>query len=127
MNLETIIADDDEMVMFLHKIAVTESGLSPKPVVAFNGNEALQFIQKNPAGPFLVLLDINMPVMDGWEFLEAIKNFKTPAVFVVMVTSSVDSRDKRKAFNYAQVIEYIEKPLTVERCIGIKNQISTLI
>jgi CheY-like chemotaxis protein len=127
MMLETIIADDDEMVVFLHKIAAAESGLSQRPVVAYNGSQALDFIQKNTATPFLILLDINMPVMDGWEFLDAIQNLESPSVFVVMVTSSVDSRDRNKALKYAQVIDYIEKPLSVEVCVQIKNQVAALL
>ena len=127
MILETIIADDDEMVVFLHKIAAAESGLCQQPVIAYNGSQVLDFIQKNPKAPFLILLDINMPVMDGWEFLDAVQQLNMPSVFVVMVTSSVDSRDRKKALKYAQVIDYFEKPLSVDACIQIKNQVAGLL
>jgi CheY-like chemotaxis protein len=127
MILETIIADDDEMVVFLHKIAAAESGLCQQPVIAYNGSQALDFIQKNPEAPFLILLDINMPVMDGWEFLDAVQQLNMPSVFVVMVTSSVDSRDRKKALKYAQVIDYFEKPLSVDACVRIKNQVAGLL
>jgi CheY-like chemotaxis protein len=121
MKLETLIADDDDMVIFLHKIAVVESGLSDKPVIARNGSQALDYVLKHTDTTFLVLLDINMPEMDGWEFLEAIQKLKNPKILVVMVTSSVDNRDRKKAKSYTQVIEYIEKPLTVDSCSHIKN------
>lgn len=120
MNLKTLIADDDDMVIFLHKIAVVESDLSKKPVIAINGSEALDYILKHPDNTFLVLLDINMPEMDGWEFLDAIQKVSS-RILVVMVTSSVDSRDRKKAKTYPQVIEYIEKPLTIGTCTHIKN------
>jgi CheY-like chemotaxis protein len=121
MKLETLIADDDDMVIFLHKIAVVESALSEKPVIARNGSQALDYVLKHSDTTLLVLLDINMPEMDGWEFLEAIQKLPSPKILVVMVTSSVDSRDRKKAKSYPQVIEYIEKPLTVDTCSYIKN------
>lgn len=122
MKLETLIVDDDEMVVFLHKIAVAESGLSTKPFVAFNGSQALNHILNNSKDDlaFLILLDINMPEMDGWEFLEGIQGLQK-TIFVVMVTSSVDSRDRKKSKNFKQVIDYVEKPLSVNSCLHIKN------
>jgi CheY-like chemotaxis protein len=122
MKVETLIVDDDEMVVFLHKIAVVESGLSTNPVVAFNGQQALDLINlpENHETVFLVLLDINMPELDGWDFLEAIQSLNA-SIYVVMVTSSVDSRDKKKAKSYKQVIDYLEKPLSVTACVHIKN------
>ena|SRR5688572_23119383 len=123
MKFETIIVDDDEMVIFLHKIAVVESGLSMKPAVAFNGSQALDYILKHAETSFLILLDINMPEMDGWEFLDAIQRHKT-ALFIVMVTSSVDSRDRHKAMRYSQVIDYIEKPLSSDKCVRIKDKLT---
>jgi response regulator of citrate/malate metabolism len=127
MKAETLIVDDDEMVVFLHKIAIVESGLSTSPVVAYNGRQALDFINRpeNREKLFLVLLDINMPDVDGWDFLDAIQSLDA-LIYVVMVTSSVDSRDKKKAQSYKQVIEYLEKPLSVNSCIHVKNLVSHL-
>lgn len=122
MKVETLIVDDDEMVIFLHKIAVVESGLTANPVIAYNGLQALDFINRseNRETVFLVLLDINMPELNGWEFLEAIQSLDA-SIYVVMVTSSVDSRDKKKAKSYKQVIEYMEKPLSINACLQIKT------
>src|SRR5687768_11583574 len=122
MKVETLIVDDDEMVIFLHKIAVVESGLTPNPVIAYNGRQALDFINRseNRETVFLVLLDINMPELNGWEFLDAIQSVDA-SIYVVMVTSSVDSRDKKKAKSYKQVIEYMEKPLSINACLQIKT------
>lgn len=122
MKVETLIVDDDEMVIFLHKIAVVESGLTANPVIAYNGRQALDFINRseNRETVFLVLLDINMPELNGWEFLEAIQSLDA-SIYVVMVTSSVDSRDKKKAKSYKQVIEYMEKPLSINACLQVKT------
>jgi CheY-like chemotaxis protein len=132
VKLETLIVDDDDMVVFLHKMAIAQSGLSQRPAVAFNGGQALDYIsqQQTPDTSFLVLLDINMPVMDGWEFLDTIQTFNLLApIYIVMVTSSVDNRDRKKAKTYTQVIDYVEKPLSVDTCIHIKKlpQVARLI
>jgi CheY-like chemotaxis protein len=124
MKLNTLIVDDDNMVVFLHKLAVVESGLSDAPAIAGNGSQALSYISTNqtPGNYFLVLLDINMPEMDGWGFLDAIQTSDlTTPISVVMVTSSVDTRDRNRASEYAQVIGYIEKPLNSASCEALKK------
>ena len=65
--------------------------------------------------PDVILLDINMPVMDGWDFLEWFKEYKShfpKPISIFMVSSSIDRRDIEKAKSYAEVKDYISKPLT---------------
>jgi CheY-like chemotaxis protein len=126
MKFETVITDDDEMVIFLHKLSVVESGLCEKPVIAYNGTQAFQYIATHANDSFLILLDLNMPEMDGWQFLDAIQKIKDTRIYVVVVTSSVDARDRKKAYSYPQVIDYVEKPLSIENCLQIKNHVTAL-
>jgi len=124
MNLVTIIADDDDIVIFLHRIMLEDSGLCSNPISVENGQLALDYIVSHQSKDtsFLVFLDINMPVFSGWDFLNAIQALPfTHQVFVVMVTSSLDSADKEKANHYSQVIDFVEKPLNEDICIQIKN------
>jgi CheY-like chemotaxis protein len=124
MKLNTLIVDDDAMVVFLHKLAVVDSGLSNVPGVAHNGIEALAYISKHQTSgtSFLILLDINMPEMDGWGFLDAIQKLNVPTpISVVMVTSSIDKRDRNRAKEYSHVIEYVEKPLNSSACADLKK------
>lgn len=124
MSLKVLIADDDEVVIFLQKMMVVHSGLSPEPISFNDGKAAIDYLneQYKEGDSYLILLDINMPVMNGWEFLDAIQTMPfSNAVSVVMVTSSIDSKDRDKAKQYTQVIDYIEKPLNIETCNRIKR------
>jgi CheY-like chemotaxis protein len=114
MVLKILVVDDDETIVFLHEFMVKESGLSEEPISFYDGKRTLDYILANAESQdaFLILLDINMPVMNGWEFLNAIRryNFSNP-IFVVIVTSSLNTEDREKASTYKQVIDYIEKPV----------------
>ncbi len=124
MSLETIIVDDDKAVRFFHKITVTESTLSDDPLSFSNGKEALDYLDNNFKENvfYLILLDINMPVMNGWEFLKAISQKPYSAnIFFAMVTSSVDRADKEKAKLFSHIIDFVEKPITTEECIKLRD------
>ena len=86
-----------------------------------NGKEALNYLYSRPkeATPVLILLDINMPVMDGWEFLEALPTMEgNEYVHVAIVTSSVDDADRKRSLSYSHVFQYLEKPIKEE---SLKN------
>lgn len=119
MEFKVVIVDDDSVVLFLHKVLLDRSVLPSAEGSFKNGKEALDYISSNGVReiPYLILLDINMPVMNGWDFLEAIqeKEFKEN-IFVAMVTSSINANDMQHALQYPQVIDYLEKPLRKEAC-----------
>lgn len=124
MKLQTVIVDDSDIVIFLHTEILSYSKLSSNPLSALNGQEALDLITKNDSNDveYLVLLDINMPVMDGWQFLESLGTIQNLAkVHVVIVTSSIDTIDKKKAAKYSNVIGFFEKPLTQDNCLQMKQ------
>ncbi len=113
-TLQTLIVDDDQLIQQVHELMVVDNGFAEHPMVFANGSTALAHIRQHDqeGTSFLVLLDINMPVMNGWEFLEAlaITNLSSQ-VLVVIVTSSVDMADRLKAQRYAHVIDYVTKPV----------------
>jgi len=119
MDFKVVIVDDDAVVLFLHKVLIDRSILPSAEKSFKNGKEALDYIGSNGVRdtPYLVLLDINMPVMNGWDFLEEIQKteFKDN-VYVAMVTSSINANDVEHARQYPQVIDYLEKPLRKEAC-----------
>jgi len=125
MKLEVLIVDDSEVVLFLHTEILAYSELSKSVFTATDGEKALDFIDQsqNNNTHYLVFLDINMPIMDGWEFLEEIQSRENKdKIYVIMVTSSINNYDKNKSLKYKQVIGFFEKPITYEDCIKIKSE-----
>jgi CheY-like chemotaxis protein len=125
MKKEILVIDDDNMVLFLHDYFVAES--FPKiPVQSFNyAINAFDYITKNWVKniEWLVFLDVNMPVMDGWELLEKLQVLASSItrLNVVMITSSINPLDMEKSNQYPLVIDFLEKPLSIESCIKLQT------
>jgi len=123
-NLITLIVDDDISIQMLHKVMVGKSNISNQPLIFGNGQLALDYLKEKNISQqqYLVLLDINMPVLNGWGFLDAIQHSAIEnQLLIVIVSSSVDGRDKVKASSYKQIIEFLEKPLKIDGCNAIKS------
>ena len=124
MKLQTLIIDDNAVIHFLHSEIVSDGGISQEPFTFFHGKEALQYLnnQQENDNAYFVLLDLNMPVMNGWQFLDEIQNYSYKSrIYVIIVSSSVDASDKIKAKQYSQVIGYFEKPISEDDCEAIKQ------
>ncbi|MFV9482442.1 response regulator [Christiangramia sp. ASW11-125] len=122
--LRTIIIDDDDIVTFLQKKIVSKSGLDTDPLVFKDAHKALEFLEYEASEDqeYLIMLDINMPAMSGWEFLDHIKKLPSDErLHVVMATSSIDRKDKREAVNDPHVVDFIEKPLSARHCEKLKG------
>ncbi len=109
-----LIIDDDIGVLFLHDIILTESRLIASPLSFSNAESGLEYLksQDYPGNRALIFLDINMPKMNGWQFLDHLeKEIKHVDVKVVMVTSSLSKAEKEKSKEYCRVIDFWEKPM----------------
>ena len=123
MSLKVMIVDDDPVFIMINKLRVKTSSIAENPLTYTNGKTAFEALlnDKETEDSYLVFLDINMPIMDGWDLLNAIQN--TPLankVYVVMVTSSVDGSEKERAKTYPQVIGFYEKAIDINTCKEIK-------
>lgn len=117
MEFKILIVDDDSIVLFIHKQRVRNSGFHCEPLLFRNGKEALDYLiaDDSPFTTKILLLDINMPVMDGWALLDALQEHTFAGkVTVAIVSSSINQSDKQKASQYPWVVAYFEKPLTDE-------------
>lgn len=124
-----LLVDDDETSNFLTELMLKEMDLAQDVIISLNGEEALDYIKNHcetkDQCPELILLDINMPVMDGFEFLEEFEKikdgYKNKKLNIVMLTSSNYFKDFEKAKKF-NVRGYINKPLTEEKIIQILEE-----
>lgn len=115
-----LLVDDDKICNFINKKALETLGFIKDIHTALNGKEALQLFNDYYLGasilPDIILLDLNMPIMDGFEFLEIFRGLKLPnkeRVKIIIVTSSSNPDDIRRVKNFG-INQYIQKPLTRE-------------
>jgi len=117
LNCIMLIDDDDEDNYF-HQIVINEMKITEHIEIALNGEEALDFLKKeNQIHPDIIFLDINMPKMNGWEFMEAYKELradKKAKLVIVMLTTSENPEDMKKAGQFPDFIGFNSKPLTEE-------------
>lgn len=112
MNMKSVmIIDDSEGDQFLAKDIIEEFDSSIEILQAYDGQEALEILRDLPKQPNIIFLDINMPRMDGHEFLEEYETWENPTVVVVMLTSSDQEQDKEKSMAHKCVKNYFTKPL----------------
>ncbi|AVR44234.1 hypothetical protein C7S20_02570 [Christiangramia fulva] len=106
-----LIVDDDKIIQFIHGKLLEKNNVSVERTFN-NGKEVLNYIRFKETANFLILLDLNMPVMDGWTFLKEIE--KSPAfsaLKIIVVSSSTIDSEKVKAKKYSQVKAIFEKPI----------------
>ena len=129
MEFTTVIVDDDEISLLLLKqiIKITNFHVAPQ---IFNGaQKALDFLQGRPDKnlPVIIFLDINMPIMTGWDLLHILqKDDFNKELYVIIVSSSVNAKDKEKAFSFSKVIDFVEKPFDVKAIERLKLKLTWL-
>jgi CheY-like chemotaxis protein len=122
--------DDDPIALMLLKKTIDKAQFSNKTITSKNGEEALLYLnsldnlkaKKNQ--PELIFLDLNMPVMGGWDFLDIYDSQKHPNINskIIILSSTTDPKDLEKAKKHPIVVDFLSKPLTIEMLESIKNK-----
>ncbi|WP_299796176.1 response regulator [uncultured Maribacter sp.] len=111
--IRILIIEDDEVTNFIAKTNLEKFGYK-NITIALNGQLGLDYLKTNTC-PDIILLDINMPVLDGWDFLDKVNELNLCSdIPVVITTSSFRGDDKLKADGYHNIIEYLEKPINFQ-------------
>lgn len=128
-----LCVDDDAITLMLCKKVIERVAFAQEVLTAKNGEEAIMYfnelapkyqLDQNLSYPKLTFLDLNMPIMNGWEFLDHYlendyQNLFKEAKFIVL-SSTIDPQDVIKAKNYPMVIDFLSKPITKEMLENLK-------
>jgi two-component SAPR family response regulator len=128
-DMKFILVDDDDFTNILHDIIIKDTLGEEADIETFSKpEEGLEFIKKNYAessGRTVLFLDINMPRINGWEFLEQYEEFSEAIkkqINIYILSSSLDHRDMRRAEENKNVRGFISKPLTTETILAITEK-----
>jgi CheY-like chemotaxis protein len=122
-----LLIDDEEIFNFIQSEVIHNFISESETITYSSASEAIEYLKvcfkKAEKCPDFIFLDVRMPEMDGFAFLEKLSEFD-PRFFnctqIFMLSSTIDERDKQRAFSYPFVKDFLEKPLSEE----ILNQIN---
>ena len=125
-----LLVDDDEVYLFLMNKIIKELTTELKVTSLLDGEEAIEYLSKctdkNIDAPEVIFLDINMPFLDGWGFLEEFKKLKPKIqnnVNIYLVSSSNMQHDIEKASEFEELTGYVVKPLKEDKLVEIFTDI----
>jgi len=120
-----LLIDDDNATNYLHHIYLEEWNICQSIQVAEDGREALSLIQNTPClfkdPNSLILLDINMPIMNGFEFLQAyslLESYQKASGVLVMLTTSLSEAYQQRANQISEINGFVKKPLIQEELLA---------
>ncbi len=129
-----LCVDDDPIALLIIKRVIKKYSFAEKVECANDGQQAIDYLKMHSqktgdtesSVPDLVLLDLNMPVMNGWEFLNEYKESiskKIPELKIAILSSSIDPNDKERSGKYPNVLGFYSKPLSREDLEDIQDRL----
>jgi len=132
-----ICIDDDPLCLLLAEVVIKQTNVANEVLLADSGPAALSLLKKlystgenklvSQELSTLIFLDLNMPVMNGWEFLDVFERdyqHLCGLVKIVILTSSIDTADILRARQYKIVSDYMPKPITADAILKLKTGIA---
>jgi CheY-like chemotaxis protein len=124
-----MLVDDDQNDNFFHEREIKKINPAITVIEKTTGLDGLEYLESNKENkevmPDLIFLDINMPILDGWDFLEKYKQLDKELqdlVVIIMLSTSGYPEDIERAMSYSCVSDYIIKPLTKEKLENITKR-----
>ncbi|MES2733256.1 MAG: response regulator [Bacteroidota bacterium] len=116
-----LLIDDDEIINFLNHHVLSDTGIAQSIEIVETVKDALQLLENREVEgcsiPELIFLDLNMPGLNGWDFIEEYKKIKNAHglnCVIVVLTTSVNPDDNKKANQISEIAEFRSKPMTYE-------------
>jgi CheY-like chemotaxis protein len=126
-----MLIDDDEIFTYIIKKIIEESEISEQITIFNNGRDAINYLtevaEQEALLPKVIFLDLNMPLLDGWGFLDEYIRLKPKMckkINLYVITSSVSTYDHEKSKEYSDITDFIVKPLAKEKFISIVKKMS---
>ncbi len=128
-----LLVDDDEATNFLHEFVIKKTNIKVVIEKVYNVKDGLDFLGRKGKfesitsyeSPQIIFLDLNMPGLDGWNFLESYKSLNEELrqnIIIVILTTSLNPDDKLKSEQIKEVKSFLNKPLTPKNVIEIVEQ-----
>ncbi|WP_420315849.1 response regulator [Ekhidna sp.] len=126
-NKVVALVDDEDVFHHLFKMHVNQIDDQCKILSFFNGEEIFSYLSDSPkVVPDILFLDINMPVSNGWSFLENYSALRSELseIDIYILSSSIDPEDKERARDFEMVIDFFSKPISNDLLNQALNRLS---
>ena len=127
--MDLLFIDDDPSCNYFHEIIVEESGVACSFTFFNDPTQGLQYVidcheKEAERTPTHIFLDLNMPKLDGWEFLQRMEERRIDTYNLFILTTSGNPKDKKRALEHPLVVDFLCKPLSLDFLFQLSDRTS---